>query len=158
MNKPDLMIQFAQSMKILEEIVKNVDDDLWRNGGCGYQTPGRIAYHILLGVEYYIGYESSLKRVTGDDWETIPKESLPPPKDILQLIDELNVQIKEWISALDLAGDNKQFPWAGKSNTGLFMFLLRHTMYHIGELNAILYQAKGGHIDDLYMAGFRVED
>ncbi len=158
MNKSDLATQFAQSMKILEEIVTRIDDDLWRNGGCGYQTPVRVAYHILLGVGYYIGYESSLKRRIGDDLEGVPVDSLPSQKDILQLIDELNPQIREWIASLDFDGANTKFPWAGETHTGLFLFLLRHTMYHMGELNSLLYQAKSGRLDDLWMMGFQVEE
>jgi hypothetical protein len=44
--------------------------------------------------------------------------------------------------------ENKIFYWAGKTKLGLVLFLLRHTLHHIGELSSLLNESKNGVADD----------
>jgi hypothetical protein len=158
MIKDELLVQMDQSWMILREIVRDTGDDVWTHAGCGYVTPARTAFHILLGVEYYIGYVSNLSKRFGKDWEKMPDESLPSQADILTGIGELRNAMVEWVEGLDLDAENPRFPWAGETMAGVLLFALRHTMYHIGELNALLYHHRGGDVEDYWMKGFQPFD
>jgi hypothetical protein len=53
-----------------------------------------------------------------------------------------------WLTEVDFQAENKKFHWAGKTNVGPVLFLLRHTLYHIGELSSLLNESKNGVADD----------
>lgn len=52
---------------------------------------------------------------------------------------------------MDLAGENQDFPWAGSSRGGVALFSLRHMLYHLGELSALLNESKQGIVEDHYV-------
>jgi uncharacterized damage-inducible protein DinB len=46
---------------------------------------------------------------------------------------------------------NETFPWAGKTKTGLVLFLMRHSVYHLGELSSLLNESRMGNVEDNYV-------
>ena len=52
---------------------------------------------------------------------------------------------------MDYGAENKPFEWAGETKLGVVIFLLRHSLYHIGELSSLLNESKNGAVEDHYV-------
>jgi hypothetical protein len=52
---------------------------------------------------------------------------------------------------MDLHSENRAFEWAGETKLGVVLFLLRHSLYHIGELSSLLNESKNGDVEDHYV-------
>ena len=150
--KTELIKQYAHSWRIFEGLVTDFDPDAWIHAGCGTLTPARMAFHILTGVKYYIEDTSKETFASGksldNNWETVKEEELPSQNDVLVCIHDLKARAEDWLSGMDLHAENKPFPWAGKTRLGVVLFLLRHNLYHIGELSALLNESKNGKAQD----------
>lgn len=125
--------------RIFEQVVKAFDQAAWLH-------TARLAFHILQGVNYYIEDTSILTFGSGksfaSDWATVTEEALPSQNDILVCLDELMGKTEAWLSTMDFAAENRSFTWAGKTNLGVVLFLLRHTLYYIGELSSLFNESK----------------
>jgi hypothetical protein len=89
------------------------------------------------------------------DWLTMDVHTLPSRADVLHTLDVFMEKTERWLVDMDLGAENGAFGWAGKTKAGVVIFLLKHTMYHLGELNALLYESKGGMAEDNYIKAFR---
>ena len=58
---------------------------------------------------------------------------------------------ERWLSDLAYGAENKSFPWAGETQLGVVIFLLRHSLFHIGELSSLLNESKNGVVEDHYV-------
>lgn len=152
--KKEHKLQFEQTWKIFEAVVSEFDDVTWKKAGSGYMIPAKLALHILLGVDYYIERKSEWGNRYAEGWASLDEESVPTQADILQYLEEEAAAFNSWLAGLELDAENQTFPWAGPTRSGVLVFLLRHTMYHLGEMNALLHVARDGEIDDMWMKGF----
>ena len=57
---------------------------------------------------------------------------------------------------MDLCSINQAFEWAGKTKLGLVIFLLKHTVYHLGELSSLLNESQNGETEDNYVKALQV--
>jgi len=158
MMKDEFIKQYAHSWRIFEGIVKDFDNESWLHTGCGATIPARIALHILQGVKYYLEDASTIVFSSGKSfegkWATAKEEDLPSQDDVLACIDELEEKTEKWLSEMDYNAENKPFSWAGKTKLGVVIFLLRHNLYHIGELSALLNDSKNGEAEDNWIKAF----
>ena len=147
--------QYEHTWRVFERIVKDFDNDAWIHTGRGTITPVRIAFHILKGVKYYIEDSTTLLFASGksfeSNWETAPDEDLPSQNDILVCINELQAKTEKWLTEMDFHAENRSFKWAGETKLGVVLFLLRHSVYHIGELSSLLNESKNGDAEDNYV-------
>jgi hypothetical protein len=153
--KTEFIQQYEHTWRVFERIVKDFDNDAWIHAGRGTTTPVRIAFHILKGVKYYLEDSSTIlfesgKSFEGDCWET-EEEDLPSQNDIVACIDELKDKTEKWLSEMDFDSENRSFEWAGETKLGVVLFLLRHNVYHIGELSSLLNESKNGDVEDHYV-------
>ncbi len=150
--KTELVKQYEHTWKVFEGLVQDFDEDAWLYGGCGTTTPAGTAFHILKGVKYYIQDSSTLFFPSGKSFQsnpaTIKREDLPSQSDIVACIGELKAKTEKWLSETDLDSENKAFEWAGATRLGVVLFLLRHNLYHIGELSSLLNESKNGVAED----------
>lgn len=148
----ELIQQYEHTWRIFARLVEAFDPDAWLHSGRGTITPARLAFHILKGVKFYIEERSTLVFASGKsferDWETAKVEELPSQPDILTCIDDLRIKTKNWLAIMELSDANISFPWAGKTKLGLVLFLLRHTLYHLGELSSLLNESRDGDTED----------
>jgi hypothetical protein len=153
--KTEFVEQYAHTWRVFEGIVKDFDNDAWVHTGRGTITPVRVAFHILQGVKYYIQDSSTILFASGksfeSNWETVPEKDLPSQDDVLACIDELRVKTEKWLSETDLSSENRSFEWAGETKLGVVLFLLRHSLYHIGELSSLLNESRNGDVKDNYV-------
>ena len=151
----ELIEQYEHTWRVFERIVSDFDDDAWLHTGRGAITPARMAFHILKGVKYYIEDSTTTLFASGrsfeSNWETVKEQDLPSQDDILACTGELRGKTREWLSGMDLNSENGSFPWAGKTKLGVALFLLRHSVYHLGELSSLLNESRNGDVQDHYV-------
>lgn len=156
--KSEFIEQYGQTWRIFEGIVKDFDNDSWIQTGRGTNTPARISFHILQGVKFYIEDSSTIIFASGKrferNWITVKEEELPSQNDILECINEMKVKTEIWLSEMNYNSENKAFDWAGKTKLGVVIFLLRHNLYHIGELSSLLNESKDGEAEDNWAKAF----
>jgi len=156
--KAEFIKQYEHTWRIFEGVVKGYDDDAWLHAGRGAFVPARLAFHILKGVKYYIEDSSMIAFVSGksfeNNWETVREAELPSQDDVLAAIHELRAKSEAWLSEMDFNAENKSFDWAGKTRSGVVIFLLRHNLYHIGELSALLNESRQGVTEDNWIKAF----
>jgi hypothetical protein len=109
----------------------------------------------LKAVRYYLEDSTTVlfasgKSFAGDSW-AIVEEDLPSQNDILVCIGEFKVKTEKWLSEMDFGSENESFEWAGETRLGVALFLLRHSMYHLGELSSLLNESRKGDVEDSYI-------
>jgi len=153
--KTEVIKQYAHTWRTFAGIVKDFDQDAWSHTGRGVILPFRLAFHILKSTTYYLEDTSTVLLAAGKpfdgNWETLAAEDLPTQADILAGIDALQAKTEQWLSDMDFDAENKAFGWAGATQFGVALFLLRHTLFHIGELNALLEESKNGKAEDNFV-------
>ena len=155
MIKNEFINQYSHTWRIFERMVKDFDAEAWLQMGRGVISPARLALHILLGTQYYLEDRTPFKFPSGKpfdpDWETIKTDDLPSQNDILSFSREMMEKTEKWLLDLAYDAENKTFPWAGETQLGVAIFLLRHSQFHIGELSSLLNGSKDGIVEDHYV-------
>jgi hypothetical protein len=153
--KTEFIKQYGHTWRVFERLVNDFDDDAWIHTGRKTITPVRLAFHILKAVKYYLEDSSTVLFESGksfdNDSETAKEEDLPSQNDILACINEFKVKTEKWLSEMDFGSENKSFNWAGETKLGVVIFLLRHSLYHLGELSSLLNESRNGDAEDNYV-------
>jgi len=153
--KTEVIKQYAHTWRLFAGIVKDFGQDAWIHTGRGVLLPFRIAFHILKSTTYYLEDTSTVLLAAGKpfdgNWETLAEGDRPSQDEILAGIEVLQARTERWLSEMDFGAENRTFGWAGATKFGVALFLLRHTLYHIGELNALLEESKNGKAEDNFV-------
>lgn len=156
-----LVGQFAHTWKVFIRLVKDFDEDAWIHTGRNAMTPARLSYHVLESTRYYLEDTASLNFKSGKpfelDWVKCADTDLPSQADILDAIQTISMKTERWLSELDYDAPNETFPWAGKTQLSVAIFLIKHSLYHLGELSALLNESKHGDVEDHYVLANREE-
>ncbi len=146
--------QYEHSWRVFEKIVEAFDEGTWLHTGRKSYTPTRVAFHILKAVQYYIEDSTITHFASGkrfdDEWGETDEGDLPTRDDVLSCIRDLREKTESWLDDMDFEGKNTKFEWAGETKMGVAIFLLRHTLFHLGELRGLLSEAKSGDVDDYF--------
>lgn len=138
----DHIDRYAHLWRAFTAIVHDFEADAWVGAGFGITIPARLACHILQSTRYYIQDTAALVDGSGRAFDPVcgeaPAHELPAPEDIVALIEAVAARTEAWLSGLDLAAENTEFPWAGPTMHSVAVFLLAHSQFHLGELNALL--------------------
>jgi hypothetical protein len=152
MTKNEFINQYAHAWRIFERLVEAFDADAWLHAGRGVITPARLALHILMGTKYYLDDFTPMEYPSGKpfdhEWQKINNDDLPTQNDILACIPEVKLKTEDWLTNLDLYAENEPYLWAGETNLGVVIFLLRHSLFHIGELSSLLSESKTEKVED----------
>jgi hypothetical protein len=70
----------------------------------------------------------------------------------------LQAKTEKWLSEMDFHAENRSFEWAGETKLGVVLFLLRHSVFHIGELSSLLNESKNGDAEDNYVKALKAVD
>jgi hypothetical protein len=153
--KDEFIQQYAHTWRVFARLVKDFDTDAWRHTGRDAMRPARLSHHILGSTKYYIEDTEDMHYQSGKpfelDWINCPDADLPSQADILDAIGTFTTKTEHWLSELDYEAPNETFPWAGKTRLSVAIFLLRHSLYHLGELSALLNESKNGDVPDHYV-------
>ena len=127
---------FSQTLRMLEDGVQKIPDSHWRQGHGDHLIPVRIAYHIMIGLEWFVTIlpekEHRKTRRYNLDWKG-PVGPMPERRLMLEDLSWINKRIVDWFAewgrkASEGANDSRQLKKA--------LYFLRHTQHHIGEFCA----------------------
>ncbi len=151
----ELISQYAHIWRVFERLVSDFDDAAWLHTGRKATTPVRLSFHILKATKYYLEDRSAAEFASGKPFEvnceTAEEAALPSRSDVIACIREFAKKTESWITGMDLSGANQAFEWAGKTKFGVVIFLLKHTVYHLGELSSLLNESRNGEAEDNYV-------
>ena len=151
----EFVSQYSHTWRVFNRLVNDFDDEAWIHTGRNTTTPVRLSFHILKATKYYIEDQSETKFISGKafniDCATAEEDDLPSKNDILTSIDHLSKKTEKWLTKIDYFSTNETFPWAGKTKLGVVIFLLRHSIYHLGELSSLLNESRNGNVADNYV-------
>ncbi len=118
-------------------------------------TPARLSFHILKATQYYLEDTTAIQFTSGKSFDVdcaaANVDALPSRSDVILCIREFAQKTESWIAEMDLCSINQAFAWAGKTKLGVVIFLLKHSVYHLGELSSLLNESKNGEAEDNYV-------
>jgi len=156
MNQNEFIPQYGHTWRVFERLAEDFDAAAWLQTGRGVITPARLALHILLATQYYLEDQTPFDFPSGrpfdPDWQNAKTDDLPTQNDILAFMRAMRAKTEQWLSELKYDAENQAFPWAGDTQLGVVIFLLRHTLFHLGELSSLLNESKHGQVADHYVA------
>ncbi len=151
----ELISQYAHVWRVFERLVNDFDDTAWFCTGRKATTPVRLSFHILKATKYYIEDASVVEFASGKSFdincENASEDALPSRNDVILCIREFAKKTESWIAAMDICAANQAFTWAGRTKLGVVIFLLKHSVYHLGELSSLLNESKNGEAEDNYV-------
>lgn len=155
--KTEFIRQYNRSWLVYAKVVKAFDASAWLSMGRNEYTPGRLAFHMLQSIKFYLGDKEALVYGQGKPFDVDPwkmaDEDVPTQEQVLALMDVMKAKTEQWLAGLDYSAKNTAFPWAGETMLGVVIFTLDHHLWHLGELSSLLNESKNGEIGDLYIVG-----
>ncbi|MEW5873464.1 MAG: DinB family protein [Chloroflexota bacterium] len=153
--KTEFTWQYEHTWRVFERLVRGFDPEAWLHTGRGAIIPARLSLHILQAARYYMQAPTPVFFASGKafdgDWATVEEADLPSQDDVLACIEELKAKCTQWLAEMDFEGENSAFEWAGRTKLGVVLFLLRHNLFHIGELSSLLNESRNGDVEDHYV-------
>jgi len=149
----DLADQFERMWMMLREAINHCPDEEWKQGrGHWFLTPCCLAFHVIDCVDYHgrespEGYDPFHR--FGTAWRTREAEKLPdraPMLDYLEEIrDTLGGKLRSMSDEALLADEpfvrgqrDEAFPRTGPTVLAHMIYTLRHSMFHLGQIQSEL--------------------
>jgi hypothetical protein len=153
--RDELIDQFSHLWRIYKSVCKDFENSKWKNSGYGLTQPNRLALHIIQSTKFYIEDNSPLKYINGktiemNSWD-MDKNDLPELDDVLSLVGDIEKKTETWLKNINFNSKNDKFPWTGKTYGSIILFLLRHSQYHLGEMNCLLNDQLEGKAEDYFV-------
>lgn len=149
--KKNINKQFEQFFRMFECIVKDYDERSWLKSGHGSTVPSNLSFHILQSIKYYSkntnGFLLSDGRELSHDHGAVDRLEISR-SDILSNARLLKSELEQWVNEMDLSDHNGDFKWTGEDMESVVIFIIRHSYFHLGELNALLNEYKKGSAED----------
>ncbi len=139
----DLATQYREAFRILYDEIGRFDRQQWLAGLSGFLVPVKVAMHIFDCLDYYFAEgpiaEYRWGHRFGGGWWELPADRLPDAEAVAAYARELEARILVRLSALDDADLSRPFAGEEQYTTllGHWVYALRHTMHHHGELAAL---------------------
>lgn len=153
--KNEWIQQYGHTWRLFKGLVNDFEKDAWLHTGRKNMKPVRLAHHILKATQYYLEDSSVIYFESGKafniDSATAKEEDLPSQEDIATCISVFQEKTEKWLSEMDFSSKNQAFPWASETKMGVVIFLLKHSIYHLGELSSLLNESKNGDAEDNYV-------
>ena len=125
--------------KFIDEVnLFKQEDNLWRTDGTIKNSSGNLALHIIGGTNYLIGTQlANTGYVRNRDQEFIIKGV--PRKELVTQLEALIPMIQLTLQAHSDAQLDEEYPLmfdgAKRSKSYIFIQLLAHLNYHLGQVN-----------------------
>lgn len=126
---------FLTSIEMLEDGIAKIADDQWRSGTEVYLVPAYIAYHIMMGLEWFVTTLPAKEHIETRRFnldESTPVDEMPERRAALEDLAWITERVENWFSQwLREATDGK----ANASRMEKTLYFLRHTQHHVGEFS-----------------------
>jgi len=137
--------QFERMWVMLREAIENYPDEEWkRDASHWFLIPSRLAYHTIETVDYYSRESPEemrwAERFGGVDWQTKEAEKLPGREAMLDYLEEIRGSLRGKLCSMSdeaFLADHA-FPWTGATVLERMIYTLRHSMFHLGQIQAEL--------------------
>ena len=149
--------QFARMWAMLRGLVEACPQEQWLAGAAATAIPARQAYHILAAAEWCCDEDRFDKtnpfgvrfseELFGDN---LPSVGWPDKHDMLRMIEDVQRRIAARIASMadaDWPGPARTPMDFGQTDLEQFVYALRHSQHHVGELRAEL-RRRGLHAVD----------
>ena len=152
--RDELAEQFNRSFKMIRAVVNNIPPEEWKEGINEMFSPAVIAYHTVESLDFYFCGRDQFEwgyRFRGPWWKTTIEE-LPTKKEIVAYLEEIEERVAAYFESCqdtDLLENFDLYDWSGGTLLGHFIYALRHTMHHQGQLAAL--QMQYGIEDDTWI-------
>lgn len=139
----DLAEQYRCAMRMLHEEIGRFDEATWRIGYSRFLRPVGVAMHIVDCLDFYfrkgLAGDYAWGHRFGGGWWELGDERLPSPESVLEYARELEERIVAQFGALNDADLARPYATEDGPTTllGHYVYALRHTMHHHGELAAL---------------------
>ncbi len=140
----DLGNQYRRAFEMLYEEVGRFDSAQWVKGLSSFQVPAKVALHIVDCLDYYFsgktGDEYRWGYRFGGGWWELADDRLPDQEAVLGYAREIEERVAAELDALsdeDLSRPFEIADGSGATMLGHYIYALRHTMHHHGELAAL---------------------
>ena len=142
----DIRNQYDITIGMLEDVIKSFPAEAWRRGEDD-QQPAAIALHAVQALEFFFSDADNAEKwdypFGKPAWE-IDGGGLPTRDQLLTHMQGVKGGIKRFFamtSDADLATPFTRYDWSGTTVGGHFVYALRHTMLHHGQLTMLRHQA-----------------
>jgi uncharacterized damage-inducible protein DinB len=139
----DLLDQYRRTIHMLYEEIERFDDAQWVKGIDFFLTPVNIAMHIVDCLDYYFsgksGEEYHWGHHFGGGWWELPADRLPDKATVATYTREIEARIVAELESLTDEDLSRSFTTDDSAKTllGHYVYALRHTVHHHGELAAL---------------------
>jgi hypothetical protein len=140
----DLLDQYRRSFGMIRSELARLSEEQWIAGAPSFLSPVVLTMHTLDCLDYYFVEDAEQEyrwghRFGGGWWE-LPIERLPDRASAGAYLAELEARVATRLRSLTDKELASPFPIAdgsGKTWLGHYVYGLRHTTHHMGELAAI---------------------
>ncbi len=150
--RKEIINQYSHFWRTYRSICSAFDQDSWKKLGFGLTQADRLALHILQSTIFYIEGKTPLvcldNSLINKPFSELDKGELPDLDNILFILDDVEKKTENWIKNIDFDSKNEEFPWTGENAGSVVLFVLRHSQYHLGEMNALLNEQLKGKAED----------
>lgn len=142
----DLHDQFERTVAMIRFSIREFNARQWRNGITWFQTPARVAYHMVEALDAYFQADEKREEFAygarfGISWWDMEEKQLPSQEAMLAYLDEVNIKIARAFATFEedskLAEPFELYDWSGNTMLGHLVYALRHTMHHQGALSVL---------------------
>lgn len=140
----DLVDQYQRALKMLYAEIERFDDEQWVTGISFFQVPVKQAMHIVDCLDYYFcgktGDQYQWGYRFGGGWWELSDDQLPDQATLLEYTREIEERIISELTSLNDEDLSNPFEidGSGKTLLGHYVYALRHTMHHHGQLTVLL--------------------
>lgn len=122
--------------KLIEEVkLFTNEDDLWRTSGSIKNSSGNLVLHIIGGTNHLIGATLAKTGYVRDREQEFTRKDVER-KELVAQLEGLIPMIKETMNTISLEDEYPLiFDDAKRSNSYVFLRLLVHLDYHLGQVN-----------------------
>ena len=148
MNPKAIARQYRLSWDMLDEIMAQCSDAVWRLEVPPPISIGRSMFHTLQSTQRYCRTNSK-QRVEMDPFDfgghelKVAMKDFPSIDQVREYSFEVRERVIKWLSGLsekDLNSESKSFRWTGHTAGERLLYTLKHINHHIGQMNLILRQ------------------
>jgi uncharacterized damage-inducible protein DinB len=131
--------QYESCFTTMREVMEGCPEEEWRISDNPRFIPSRLTLHILETIEYYIGDSREFKESQFGDSEFLTPDTLPSEKSLREYFNEVRDKLysklrslgdEEFLSPETLFTDSED----GYMLLDLYIYTLRHTQHHVGQL------------------------
>jgi len=137
--------QFGSIWSGLRDGISKCSEELWRDRDNPRSAPSRLVYHTVQTVEYYLGdtRDFDWNARFSVNWEYGNIDDLPSREQLLAYIDEIEAAVQQRLQNAtpeQLAGPDPG-PWGFQSAAERWLYMLRHSQHHLGQMALVLRRA-----------------